>query len=118
MFADQITGLVAGEAIATAAMPLYIKTSDGKLYLTDGSAADELAEFIGLSARGAEAGDPLTVYGAGSRWRYGSGLSPGAKLYVSATAGELADAASTGGTTPVGFVINSTDIMITTSNGI
>jgi hypothetical protein len=46
-------------------------------------------------------------------FRYGAGLTPGATLYLSGTvAGGLADAASTGGTAPIGFVIDATRIRV------
>jgi hypothetical protein len=110
MFAVQLTGLIAGEDLDAVAA-CYLKTSDGKVYLADGSANDELAEFIGFTPRAAKSGQPVTIYSLGARFRYGSGLSPGMPLYVSVNPGLLADAASTGGLEIVAFVINTTDIM-------
>jgi hypothetical protein len=43
-------------------------------------------------------------------YHYGAALTIGASLFVSATAGALADAASTGGTTQVARVISATRI--------
>ncbi len=116
MFAVQITGLIAGEDLDLVSA-CYIKTSDGKVYMADGSAADELAEFVGMTPRAAKSGQAITLYSLGARFRYGTSLSPGAKLYLSATTGGIADAASLGGTLPLGVVLNSTDILITTAQG-
>ena len=114
MFAGQITGLIAGEALSAVAA-VYIKTSDGKVYQCDGTANTEPAEFVGFTPRAAAAGEPVTIYNTNARFRYGTSLSPGAALYVSATAGRLDDAATTGGLLPVAFVINSTDIVCCTN---
>jgi hypothetical protein len=70
-----------------------------------------------MTPRAGKAGQPMTVYSLGARFRYGTSLSPGAKLYLSATEGILADAATTGGTLPLGVVLNTTDILITTAQG-
>ena len=110
MYARNYSGLLAGEAI-TIGQACYIK-SDGKAWLTDGSAADAEAVFVGLAARTAAAGQPVTLLGANSRWKYGSGLTPGARYYVSVTDGALDDAATTGGTVAVAIAIDTTDIMV------
>jgi hypothetical protein len=110
MYAVQVTGLLLGED-CDAVDAMYIKTADGLLWVADGSAADEEAEFIGFTPRAGKAGQPMTVYSCGARFRYGTGLSPGAKLYLSATEGILADAASTGGVRQIAVVINTTDIL-------
>ncbi|HYC50686.1 MAG TPA: hypothetical protein VEB19_06185 [Gemmatimonadaceae bacterium] len=110
------SGLLAGEALL-AVQPLYIKTSDGKLYKSNGTSANEAAEFVGFSARACDAGEPVTVFGLGARFRYGSGMSPGALLYVSATGGALDDAATTGGLAPVAIVVNATDIACIAASG-
>ncbi len=111
-FADQISGLLCGEDIA-AGDACCIK-SDGLIYKADGSAADQLAKFAGLAPKAAKSGEPLTLYGPGARFGYDSeaGLTPGVPLFVSVTAGALADAASTGGTAPVAKAISTTDIVI------
>lgn len=111
-FAPQITGLYAGEDIDVAA-PCYIKSADGKLWMSDGTAANEAAEFVGFSARAAKADEPVTVFGLGARFRYGSGLTPGDLFYIAATAGRLDDAASVGDAVGVAQVIDTTDIRVT-----
>ncbi len=112
MFAPQITGnLYAGEALDAVA-PCYIKGSDGKVYMSNGTAATEPAKFDGFTPRACRAGEPVTLFGIGARFRYGSGMTPGAALFVSTTAGLLADAASTGGTVAVARAISATDIRV------
>ena len=117
MFAQHLAGLVAGENLDVVA-PCYIKTSDGKVYMTNGTAANEAAEVIGFTPRSAKAGEPIALFGYGARFRYGTGLTPGNRLYVSATAGRLDDAATTGDTKGVAVVLNSTDIMVVRSDAV
>lgn len=107
----KLSGKLAGEAIA-AGQAVYLK-SDDKIWLADGSAADALSEFIGLAGTTASAGYAVTVLLPGWRCRYAASMTPGDRLYVSVTAGALADAASTGGTTPVAIVASATEILIT-----
>lgn len=109
-FAPQITGLLAGEDLDVAA-PCYIK-SDGLVYMADGSANDALAVVAGFTPRAVASGQPVTLFGVGARFRYGTGLTPGALYYLSATAGALADAAATGHTAALAQAINSTDIRV------
>lgn len=111
-FAPQISGLVAGEDILIGA-PVYIKAADGKLYNSNGTAADEAAKVDGFACRDALSGQALTIYGKGTRFRYGANLTPGANLYLAATAGRLDTAATTGGTVPIARVIDTTDIRVT-----
>lgn len=112
MFAPQVAGLLAGEAIDAVA-PCYIKSSDGKVYMSNGTAADEAAEFVGFSAKAAASGAAVTLFGIGARFRYGTGLTPGNKLYIAATAGRLDDGATTGDAVGVAQVLTSTDIRVT-----
>jgi hypothetical protein len=110
--APHIAGLLAGEAIDAGA-PVYIKSSDGKLYMSNGTAANEAAEIVGFAPAAASAGEACSVYGKGARFRYGSGLTPGDKYYIAATAGRLDTAATTGDAVGVAQAITSTDIRIT-----
>ncbi|MDQ3155306.1 MAG: hypothetical protein M3Q98_01050 [Actinomycetota bacterium] len=111
MFAPQVTGnLYAGEVLDVAA-PCYIKASDGKVYMSNGTAANEAASFDGFTARACSSGEAVTLFGVGARFRYGTGLAVG-NLFISATAGRLDDAATVGGTVAVARVINSTDIRV------
>jgi hypothetical protein len=112
MFAPQITGnLYAGEALAVAA-PCYIKAADGKVYMSNGTAATEPATFFGFVARACAIGEPVTLFGVGARFRYGSGMTIGQKFFVAATAGALDTAATTGGTVAIARAITATDITV------
>lgn len=106
----QITGLYAGEAL-TAGMPCYIKGSDGKVYKSDGTAANAAAKVDGWAAATTAAGEPVTLY-FDVNFRYGAGMTPGTRLFLATTAGTLVDAATTGGTAPIGFVVDATRIRV------
>lgn len=113
MYAAQVSGLVAGEDLLIAA-PCYIKASDGLVYMSNGTAANEAAETDGFTPRAVKAGQPVALYGKGARFRYAaSGLTPGAPLYIGATAGRLDTAATTGDAVGVARTINATDIRVT-----
>lgn len=110
-FAPQVPGLFAGEDILLAA-PCYIKSSDGKLYMSNGTAANEAAEVVGFAGRHAHAGEPVTLFGIGTRFRYGSGLTPGDIYYLGATAGRLDTAPTTGDAFGYAAAVSSTDIIV------
>lgn len=111
MFAPQITGLLAGEALDVAA-PCYIKSSDGLVYMSNGTAATEPAEVVGFTPRAVKVGQPVTLFGKGARFNYGTGLTPGDKYYIGATAGRLDTAATTGDALGVAQAITATDIRV------
>jgi hypothetical protein len=109
--ASQIEDKLAGQAILEFA-PCYI-AADGTVMMSNGTAANAAAEIIGWSARAAAAGEPVTLLNGkgGLRARYSSGLTPGATLYLGATAGRLDTAAQTGGpATGIAKAIDATDI--------
>jgi hypothetical protein len=112
-FAPQITGLICGEDIDPAA-PCYIET-DGLVYMFDGTAANNKAVLAGFSPRAAKTGQPITLFAVGARFSYGSGLTPGAKLFGAATKGRLDTAATTGDAVGVAQAITATDIRVTRS---
>ena len=112
MYAGQTPDLVAGEALG-AVVPCYIKAADGKVYQSNGTAATEPAKFDGFTARAVSIGQAVTLFTAPARFRYGTGLTIGADLYVSATAGKLSDTATVGGVRAIARVVNSTDIRVT-----
>lgn len=111
MFAPQVAGLTAGEAIDACA-PCYVKAADGKVYMSNGTAANAAAKVDGFSAQAAKAGSGVTLLGPGMRMSYGSGLTIAALYYVAATAGRLDTAATTGGTVAVAKAISATDIIV------
>lgn len=106
------SGLLAGEAIAAGQL-CYIK-SDGKAWLSNGTAATAPAQCAGMALQAAAVGEAVSLY-TDVDVRYGAGLTPGAKLFVSATPGTISDAATTGGTAPIGVVIDATRIRIWSS---
>lgn len=108
----QVAGIVAGADIDAAA-PCYI-ASDGFAYMSTGAAANAAARCRGFSAKAVKAGEPVDLLGEGARFNYGTALTPGADLFVSATAGRLDDVASTGGTVAVAFAVSATDVVVRT----
>lgn len=106
-----ISGLLAGEAIA-AGDACYIKSADGKVWKATGAAANAAAKVDGFAAFAAPVGEAVTLV-FDVNFYYGSGMTPGARIYLSgATAGAIADAASTGGTAPIGFVVDATRVRV------
>lgn len=105
-------GLLAGEALLTAA-PCYIKASDGKVYLSNGTAANEAAKVHGWTGKSYASGEPVSLWGPGIIFEYGTGLTPGATLYIGATAGRLNDAATVGDGVGVAQCISATHIQVT-----
>lgn len=111
-YAPQVTGYIAGEAIDPAA-PCYIKASDGLVYMTNATAANEASRVDGFSAQAAAVGNPVTLYGLGTRFHYGSGLTIGTVLYAGATKGRLDDAKTVGDWAGCALVISATEIVVT-----
>jgi len=101
--------LIAGETIAAGDL-CYVK-SDGLVWRSIGTAANAAAKVRGVAPTKANTGEPITLM-YNVVMQYGSGLTPGADYFLSATVGALADAASTGGTAPVAFAIDATRIFI------
>jgi len=106
--------LVAGENILLMAT-CYIKASDGKVYMTNATAAGtETTRLAGISPRAVVAGQAMTLIGAGVRFRYASGsLTPGAILFLGATAGRLDTAATTGDAVGAAQAVTDTDVRLT-----
>jgi len=69
-------------------------------------------QTIGFTPRAVKAGQPVTVFGKGARFSYGTGLTPGDKYYIGATAGRLDTATTTGDAVGVAQAITSTDIRV------
>lgn len=110
--AGTISGKIAGEAIAKGDA-CYIKASDGKIYKSINTAANEAAHVHGLAADAAAANEAVTLYSAPSIWEYSDGLlSPGADIYLGAVAGGLDTAAGTGHPTPVAHAVDSQRIRV------
>lgn len=112
MFCDQISGLVAGENIDSACNACYVKASDGKVYMSNGTANDAAAKVDGFNAQPAKAGQGVTIFGPGLRMKYGTGLTIAALYYLGTTAGRLDTAATTGGLTAIVKAITATDVIV------
>lgn len=112
-FAPQVSGeLYAGEDLDAGA-PCYIAAADGKVYMSDGTAANEAANVKGFVPRQTNNGEPATLFGHGARLKYSDGnLSPGDSFYLAATPGRLDDAATTGGTAVIAWAVDANDIVI------
>lgn len=110
--AHQISGLLAGEAIAAGDL-CYVK-SDGLVWRSNGTGVNAAAKVRGMALQAAAVGEGVTLY-HDVNVRYGSGMTPGADLFASATPGAIDDAATTGGTAPIGFVVDATRIRINQS---
>lgn len=104
-----ISGLLAGEAIA-AGDACYIK-SDGKIWKSDGTSANAAAKVDGFAAKAAAVNEAVTLV-FDVNFYYGAGMTPGARIYLFTTAGTIGDAATTGGTAPIGFVVDATRIRV------
>jgi len=107
MYAQQNTGLVAGEALL-AGQPVRIGAGF-KVYKA--KAGD--ARFDGIAPKDAAVGQPVTIFGVGTRFHATeTDLAPEPGLiYLSATAGLFADAA-TGAGKPVARVVSKHDLEI------
>ena len=112
--APQLSSLEAGEALDPLA-PCYIASSDGKVYMTNATAANEAASVDGFTPRAYKASETnVTLIGKGAKAHYAdSGLTPGATLYAGATAGRLDDSATVGDTVGVAKAYSATHIRIT-----
>lgn len=116
MYAPQLSGgetadLLAGETLDPGA-PCYIKSSDGKVYQSNGTAANEAAKVDGFTAKARVAGQAVTLFGPGVRFNYGTGMTIGQNLFLATTAGRLDTAATTGGTAIIARAISTTDIVV------
>lgn len=108
MYESPISGLFSGEALIVG--PGYIN-ADGRVYNSNGTAANAAAAVHGWVCQAKVAGEPVTLLRGSFRFGYGSGLTPGQFLYVGTTKGRLDNAPTTGGTAPIAFAVNATDIM-------
>ena len=99
--------LIAGEALDAVA-PCYIKASDGKVYMSNGTSANEAASIDGFTAKSRAAGQTVTLHGVGTVAYYADGgLTPGDRFFIGATAGRLDDGATTGDAVGVAKAINA-----------
>lgn len=114
-FAPQIPDGIAGEDIVNVGAPCYIDNTTGNIFNADGTAANQKAVLAGFAARPAKSGQPVTLFGVGTRFRYCSvAQTPGIKLFIAATPGKLDTVATTGDAVGVAQVLpNGIDIRVT-----
>jgi hypothetical protein len=98
-------------AVDLAAGDMVYLTSTGTLDKANGTAANALALSVGMVPGLVKSGEKGVAYHS-CEFNYGSGLTPGARYYISATAGALDDAATIGGTVPVAFAVTATNIFV------
>ena len=99
-------------AVAIAAFDACYINSSGQAALSTGAAATAPAKVRGYAAMAASAGEAVTLL-TDIEVRYGAGLTPGIDVFLSGTtAGGLDTLASTGGTAPIGFVVDATRIRL------
>lgn len=104
-----ISGLLAGEAIA-AGDACYI-ASTGLVMKSNGTSANAAAKVDGFAAKAAAINEAVTLV-FDVNFRYGAGMTPGARIYLATTAGLIDSAATTGGTAPIGFCVDATRIRV------
>ncbi len=109
-----LSGLTASDTIG-AFDACYIHT-DGTVKRATGAAANAAAKVRGFAAQAYANGDTDVTLLFGVRVRYGAGLTPGGNIFLSGTtAGGLDDAASTGGTAPIGYIVDATRVQLEAS---
>lgn len=92
-YENHYPGLKAGEAIAQGDA-CYLKTSDGRIYRSNGSAAGEATRVDGFAPDDAPVGEACTLY-FDVRFDYAVGMGVGTAFYLSATVpGGLQDASN------------------------
>lgn len=79
--------------------------------LTDGTADTAPAQVRGMNFQAAAIGEGVTLY-HDVNVRYGSGMTPGAKIFASGNAGLISDTATVGGKAPIGYVVDATRIRL------
>lgn len=104
------TDLAAGDMV-------YLNNVSGVPTLTkaNGTAATAPALSVGMMLKDTKSGEKGVAY-HDVEVNYGTSLTIGTRYFVSATAGALDDAATTGGTVAVGFATTTTNIYVFAPN--
>lgn len=105
LYAFQISGKVAG-ADVTAGQPVYLRQSDDKMYPF---ATGEV--LAGIAARNAKAGQPVTVFGIGTRF-HASDAALTAKVYYAGAGGVISDTATADDTRGAFLRVGPNDLAI------
>ena len=107
--------LTAGEAIDASTTPqaVYLKASDGKIWLSDTDADESTFKFVGFVGGSQNvAADASVVVTLGGILAGFTGLTAGDNLYLSATAGTVANSPVANQTKFVALVMSATQIFI------
>ncbi len=110
--ADVLAGLTAGEDLG--ALDACYIAATGLVMKSNGTAANAAAKVHGYAPKPTKSGQAVTLH-KNIRAEYGANLTPGAPVYLSATAGTLSDTATAGGTAPIGFVVSATRVFLDVS---
>lgn len=107
-----VSALKAGEDLLSAA-PCYVG-SDGKVYMSISTqtTVSGVADYVGFTADVIASGSPVTLFKTGARFNYASSMTPGAYLFIGATAGRLDNAKVASGDDPVAVAISASDILV------
>ena len=100
--------------------PCYISSATGKVMRSLGTvAAADASTVVGYPFTDRKNGQEVDLYwGVEVYWPTAAGLTPGKRVYLSATAGtngRLSDTATTGGTAPIGHTIDGQRVFLTKS---
>lgn len=100
-------------AAVTANDALYVKASDGKVYKTDADADESTYSFIGFAYNSvAGADEAVTVYLPGSVMDGFTSLTVGESLYLSGTAGAIANTPDATREARVALAVSATKVLI------
>jgi len=98
--------LICGDIVYVSNLGRLMKSVDTQVTISG------VPNFLGMVNHVVASGANATVFGQGARFNYGSRMTPGALLYVSDTAGNLATSAVAGADKGVAICIDDNDIMI------
>lgn len=102
----------AGETI-TAGMPVYLKTSDSRLWKADANDTAATATVVGISLHGASAGQPLVYAVPNYSLVIGATLVVGSWYFLGTTAGAIVpagDITTSSYPTCIGYAASATDL--------
>lgn len=104
----------AGEDIDSGA-PCFIKESDGNVYMSNGTAANDDARVHGFAPTSSLQGEPVDLYPPFIRWGYAptGTLASGQTVYLDTTKGRLSNTPTTGDPNGIGFSPDGQDIIFT-----
>lgn len=117
--AGVISDLKAGGTIAP--LVACVIEADGDVVPSNATAATLPGAIHGVIPRGAVVGEPVALYGVGTRfqWDDTGGLTPGAQYFVLANAaGGIDDTATVGDTLGAFIAVSTTDLVLIRLQGV